>query len=71
MQFGEVWVEARELLGKPPDGDDEKENVEDNDEAHWAEEAPDESVLQGEPAAMREETHLRQQNRKQRVCVIH
>lgn len=52
VQFGEVWVEGGELLGEPPDGDDEKEDVEDDDEAHWAEETPDEAVFQGQPAVL-------------------
>lgn len=51
MKFGEVWVEASELLGELPDGDDEKEDVEDDDEAHRAEETPDEAVFCGQPAA--------------------
>lgn len=52
VQFGEVWVEAGELLGKPPDGDDEEEDVDDDDEAHRAEETPDEAVFQGQPAVL-------------------
>lgn len=55
MQIGEVWVEAGELLGELPDGDDEKEDIEDDDEAHGAVEAPDEAVFQGQPAASWEE----------------
>lgn len=64
MQLGHVWVEAGELLRQPPDGDDEEEDVDHDDEAHGAEEAPDEAVAQGQPAAElgREETNAR-------VCV--
>lgn len=60
MQLGQVRVEAGELLRQLPDGDDEEEDVEDDDEAHGAEEAPDEAVTQGEPAAelAREETNV-------------
>lgn len=50
MQFGEVRVEAGELLGQPPDGDDEKDDIEDDDEAHGTVETPDEAVLR-QPAA--------------------
>lgn len=52
MQFGEVWVEAGELLGQLPDGDDEKEDIEDDDEAHGTVETPDEAVFQRQPAVM-------------------
>lgn len=52
IQFGEVWVEAGELLGELPDGDDEKEDVEDDDDAHGAKETPDEAVFQGQPAVI-------------------
>lgn len=45
MEFGEVWVEAGELLGEFPDGDDEEEDVEEDNEAHGAEETPDEAVF--------------------------
>lgn len=31
VQFGEVWVEAGELLGKFPYGDDEEENIHKDD----------------------------------------
>lgn len=51
MQLGEVGVEAGELLSQPPDGDHEEDHVEDDDEAHGAEEAPDEAVFQRQPAA--------------------
>lgn len=51
MQLGEVGVEAGELLSQPPDGDYEEAHVEDDDEAHGAEEAPDEAVFQREPTA--------------------
>lgn len=52
MQAGEVRVEAGELLGQLPNSEDEENNVDKNDEAHRAEEAPDEAVLQGQPAAV-------------------
>lgn len=52
VQLREVWVEAGELLGELPDGDDEKEDVEDDDEAHGAGETPDEAVFQGQPAVL-------------------
>lgn len=52
MQLWEVWVEAGELLWKFPDGDGEKKDIQDNDDAHGAKEAPDEAIFQGQPAAM-------------------
>lgn len=51
MQLGEVWVEAGELLGQFPDSDDEEKDIQDDDDAHRAEEAPDEAVFQRQPAA--------------------
>lgn len=51
MQLGEVRVEARELLGQPPDSDHKEDHIEDDDEAHRAEEAPDEAIFQRQPAA--------------------
>ncbi|TNN63078.1 hypothetical protein EYF80_026694 [Liparis tanakae] len=50
IDFGEVRVEAGELLGQPPDGDDEEDDIEDDDEAHGTVETPDEAVLR-QPAA--------------------
>lgn len=46
VQFGEVRVEAGELLGKLPDSDDEEKNIEEDDGTHRSEEAPDEAVFQ-------------------------
>lgn len=54
MQLGEVWVEAGELLGELPDGDDEEEDIDNDDETHGAVEAPDEAVFERQPAARRE-----------------
>lgn len=51
MQLGEIRVEAGELLGQPPDGDHKEDHIDDDDEAHGAEEAPDEAVVQRQPAA--------------------
>lgn len=51
MQLGEVWVEGGELLGELPHSDDEEKDVQGDDEAHRAKEAPDQAVLQGQPAA--------------------
>lgn len=51
MEAGEVWIQAGELQGQLPDGDDKEEGIEDDDETHRAEEAPDEAIVQGQPAA--------------------
>lgn len=52
MQLGEVWVEGGELLGELPHSDDEEKDIQGDDEAHGAKEAPDQAVLQGQPAAL-------------------
>lgn len=52
MQLGEVWVEAGELLCEFPDSDGEEKDIQDNDDAHGAKEAPDEAIFQGQPAAV-------------------
>lgn len=59
VQFREVWVKSGKLLGKLPDSDDEEEDVEDDDEAHRAKEAPDEAIIQGQPAVLVSAVSLR------------
>lgn len=51
VQVGHVWLETGELLCQLPHSDDEEAGIGDDDDADGTEEAPDESVLQVQPAA--------------------